>query len=761
MRIKKFNNVFGIKSLEIKDIDLNARSNYLIYSPNGTMKTSFSDGISAIFNNQIPTDLLTNKKADFEIELSDGTIINKPVLDGKVEVVVEKANDYEGIFDSTYLSDDSKVKFLYSMAISDSVKKELNNIDKEGDEKEEKAKEALSNKVKKNRREDKALDVFDIAAKKYPYLSLMKHLKDLVTKNNDEKLPLSTKDIFPLFDTGVIKELNDETFRKEINDYKKTIEFKYGDEFKDIFKSGFGIESLRKVVNSAKENHFFSAGHKLLMNNKNYDENAVDDLIKEIDTKVYGSPESINAIGKLSSKLDQKNMESLKAFVTGNKEYIPNLLDYRDFFAKVIVDDIGFDLVNNFAMEKKNLDKKINDIQEKALKERNQWDDTVEEFNKEFSSLGFTAKIENENTLLKDSIPKIVLTDISNGKPLPPDMHKRLSNGEKNALRILNYIFDIKRAQSTGKNVLVVLDDIADSFDYKNKSAFIDYISEFVSTKTKEVSNFTQFIIFTHSFDVYRDIIDITKDNLVPLMAYKKTINSIGGDVYLVKDKGCRFHIIDINRWLGQKDPIKFFAYLPFARIIYQIEEKTQKSKIVIDLNSLIHFPLSDSPKTFKDAEEMVNEDIKSLKAEEKFAPFPISNEFAYKNTFDVLKDLALKIDSLEESDLDKKILLATFIRQTIEKISIERLAECGVVLEDKSIRKNQTRELVDLYINKISKDEISKKDNAFLNTSLSIANSYLHINNLLEGPLVDYGPFELISIKNKWEANLKDGKLF
>ena len=51
-----------------------------------------------------------------------------------------------------------------------------------------------------------------------------------------------------------------------------------------------------------------------------------------------------------------------------------------------------------------------------------------------------------------------------------------LSTGEKKALYILNIIFEIEARTKAGQQTLLVVDDIADSFDYKNKYAIIQYL---------------------------------------------------------------------------------------------------------------------------------------------------------------------------------------------------------------------------------------------------------------------------------------------
>ena len=50
--------------------------------------------------------------------------------------------------------------------------------------------------------------------------------------------------------------------------------------------------------------------------------------------------------------------------------------------------------------------------------------------------------------------------------------------GESRALYILNILFEVEARKNSGQNTLFIVDDIADSFDYKNKYAIIEYLME-------------------------------------------------------------------------------------------------------------------------------------------------------------------------------------------------------------------------------------------------------------------------------------------
>lgn len=76
--------------------------------------------------------------------------------------------------------------------------------------------------------------------------------------------------------------------------------------------------------------------------------------------------------------------------------------------------------------------------------------------------------------------------------------------GEKRALYLLQVLFDLEKvkdiANKTGQKQLVVADDIADSFDYSNKYAIIEYLSELSENKMIDL------LILTHNFDFYRTV---------------------------------------------------------------------------------------------------------------------------------------------------------------------------------------------------------------------------------------------------------------
>ena len=97
-----------------------------------------------------------------------------------------------------------------------------------------------------------------------------------------------------------------------------------------------------------------------------------------------------------------------------------------------------------------------------------------------------------------------------------------LSTGERKAFYVLNVMFDMRVRMESGQKTLFVVDDIADSFDYKNKYAIIQYLSDISAGPT-----FKQ-IILTHNFDFFRTACE-RRDHRV----YQKT-PIVGGDLVLI-----------------------------------------------------------------------------------------------------------------------------------------------------------------------------------------------------------------------------------
>ena len=123
-------------------------------------------------------------------------------------------------------------------------------------------------------------------------------------------------------------------------------------------------------------------------------------------------------------------------------------------------------------------------------------------------------------------------------------------------------MFEVYTRWKVRKKTLFIFDDIADSFDYKNKFAVIDYLESIV--KVDDISFLT--LILTHNFDFLRTI---ESRNICPThqcrMAFRKN-----GEITLTE-----FTRSDIrnpfNKWRTRlSEPVIQVAYIPFIRNVIE-----------------------------------------------------------------------------------------------------------------------------------------------------------------------------------------------
>ncbi|PRS04005.1 hypothetical protein C6W22_19425 [Bacillus atrophaeus] len=92
----------------------------------------------------------------------------------------------------------------------------------------------------------------------------------------------------------------------------------------------------------------------------------------------------------------------------------------------------------------------------------------------------YRLKIQNkEDSILKDQAPNINYYFEKRPENVEEELLQRvLSQGETRTLYLLNIIFEIEPRKKQGIKTLFIIDNIADSFDYKNKYAIIEYLKD-------------------------------------------------------------------------------------------------------------------------------------------------------------------------------------------------------------------------------------------------------------------------------------------
>jgi energy-coupling factor transporter ATP-binding protein EcfA2 len=477
-------NCYGIKTFN-QTFDFSKTNSNLIYAPNGVMKTSLAKTFLRLSDKKEPEELVFGRPPVFDIKIDGVDIVHDEIL-----VVEPFSSEFKSENISTLLVNKEK-KVLYDKTFKDillaknKLITELNKVSKV-------PKEKLEGYITSDLG---ASNLFDA----------IRFLKDSDLGNvNYLKLPY-----LKIFDPKVMELLADDNIKKNIGDY--TARYNELIEKSSIFrKHGFNPIKANTVLASLKKEKFFEANHKILLNGKGEEFSSHAELEKILasENEAILGDDSLKVI---SQKI-AKGVASVKYFqelLEICPEISSELNDMDNF--KIIIwcsyylanKELFNDLLSLFDLGKAELES----IEEDAQNEWTLWHEAEKKFKERFH-LNFSIDVENRtNEILgtNTKAPNIIFTfkNEDNGKDVTfnrgqLDSLEFLSVGERRAMYLLYVIFEFKARQASGKKTLIIIDDIADSFDYKNKYAIIEYL--------KELSEEGKFglLVLTHNFDFYR-----------------------------------------------------------------------------------------------------------------------------------------------------------------------------------------------------------------------------------------------------------------
>ena len=301
------------------------------------------------------------------------------------------------------------------------------------------------------------------------------------------------------------------------------------------------------------------------------------------------------------------------------------------------------------------------------------------------------------------------------------ELMKSLSHGEKKALYILNIIFEIEVRRQNQQETLFVVDDIADSFDYKNKYAIIQYL--------QDISDGLVFkqIMLTHNFDFFRTVSSRFVGYSRCLMATKTET----GVVELAQSSGIRNPFL--NDWKGSffKDGKKRIASISFTRnLIEHIAGETDTN--YKRLTSLLHW--KDDSASIKQSElDRIYQDFFG-----KQGSFPNKDE----SVVDMIEREAKDCLSTNRGvNFEHKIVLSIGIRLRAERFMANKITDAAFLAR---IEKNQTPHLLKRFENDFS-DEVETIKT--LRKVVLMTPENIHLNAFMYEPILDMSDDSLKSL--------------
>ena len=714
-------NCFGIKSLEY-NFNFKKSRIFSIYAKNGLMKTSFTKTFKKI------QDLKSTDIRDeiFDIQGEFNVLIdNKNITDKDIFVVKSFESGYEA--DIIPLLIDEKIKILLKevLAIRDKLFKSL---------------EVCSGlKVKrkingKNCYEMEDRIIQDLNLKNNSFILNLDRIKNFEVDNDVPDICYNS-----IFDESILKKILSSEFQKYINDYIKKSEEIYKN-YSCFSKGNLTLTKLKEIKENLNKNRFFTQNNKIILSG--IDEiSSYEELEKDIN-KIEDSLKATDEFKKIEKILGDAKGRSLKDIIELKPDIIKKFTESGLMELRKKLWYLYFNNNKKIFEELVYAYSKLSESINKLDVNNTDWQSALAIYNRRFS-VPYKMKITNlKGAVIGEGIPKVEFEFVKDGKIVEMERDRleeldTLSQGEKRALYLLNIIFDIECLKKENKEKLIILDDIADSFDYKNKYAIIEYLYEIA-----KVENF-YLIILSHNFDFYRTV----SSRLGILRNNRLCARKVDDNIILEEEK---YQKQPFEAWKRDLNKTNVLALIPFVRNLIEYGNDKNISNTNNDfefLTALLHEKKNTNAITFKELKPIYNYYI------------GISD---FKNdiidTDSIVKTLYLICDdiSIQDSLLENKIVLAMGIRHKAEEFMIEEIKKYSgnliwgngrnsgnseefiMYIEDGHA--NQTRELLDAY-SSIFRDKTKME---ILNEVDIMTPENIHINSFMYEPILDMDVVEL-----------------
>jgi hypothetical protein len=525
-----------------------------------------------------------------------------------------------------------------------------------------------------------------------------------------------------IFDEKVLGFLGTKDVKTAIENYIK----KYNELLaaSTYFKKGtFNYYNAATIAKSLADNGFFDAKHTVNLNAaaeklEITSQKELEELIakeKEGISKDKDLKKKFEAIEKLIHK--NTTVRDFETYLAEHEELLPNLINIESFKEEIWKSyfKMRIELYKDLIEKYQSAEKRKKEIEEEAGKQRTEWEAVIEIFNSRFF-VPFKLTAKNRIPVILGQEPLLSLGfTFEDGVDRAPveraALMQVLSTGEKKALYILNIIFEVEARKKTKHETVFIIDDIADSFDYKNKYAIIQYLKDIA-----EEPYFNQ-IILTHNFDFFRTINSRFIDYSHCLMAFKDNNGVLLKQAVGIKN-------IFINDWKPNFfiDPKKKIASIPFIRNIIQYT-KGDKDPDFAKLTSLLHWK-SDSSMITQGEIDLIYNSV--------FGGTGASGDGNTPMVDIILSEANECLKAKDGINFENKIVLSVAIRISAEQFMVKKINDVQFL---ESIDSNQTPRLLKKF------KELFPQDTEQMETIqrvILMTPENIHLNSFMYEPILD-----------------------
>lgn len=712
-------NCYGIRKLE-HTFNFQSRRTAVVYAPNGSMKSSFANTFKDIVSGNKPQDLMfQDRETIYEITDESGSELTPDSI-----LVVGPIGDEfsSGERTSTLLVNRDRRKEYQSLTEGlREVRERFAEVMKEQSKSKKDIEKEISSAF--TPRDDKFQDaIFRISGE--------------VESQSESHFAEVPYDV--VFDSSIETILNDEVVKGALEDYVKRFNYLI-DKSKYFNRDSFTYHNAETIATNLENNGFFKAKHQLrLMDQGDYEEITSKEnltrIVKEEKDEIMSDEELRKRFEKIDKLLNKnKDNRTFFKFISENESMLPNIVNMSDF--KEMVWKSYFvknrDMFNELLKEIQRVGDRMKEIEKLAQEEESKWREVVDLFNVRFD-VPFELQVKNETSVKvgESNVPELAFIfkegmgdqKVTNDDVSKDTLLRVLSTGERRAFYLLSVIFEIEVRRENRQSTLIILDDVADSFDYKNKYAIIQYLDE-ISWD----DNFRQ-IILTHNYDFFRSAARrIARKRDVCFMAEKTD------DGVLMARAPSQDNIF-VTDWKENfaSSVRKRIASIPFIRNLIEYTKGTTEGDYVL-LTSLLHI--------MPDTAQIMDSCLFDL-YNRTFGTSVDVKAASDMSVYDLIFQEARKCyeDQSESAKFENKIVLSIAIRLCAEKYMIDRIDDQDVV---NKIKTNQTSELLRIFRDKFPKDS----SEAILNRASLMTSDNIHLNSFMYEPIVDMSDAHLRAV--------------
>ncbi len=339
---------------------------------------------------------------------------------------------------------------------------------------------------------------------------------------------------------------------------------------------------------------------------------------------------------------------------------------------------------------------------------------------------------------LGTELPRIEFCDQISGEKLLDPTANHFSTGEAHIFYLVNFILEVERKVAEGLPLTIILDDIVDSFDYKNKYGILDYFRNLICERDDHKR--IQLLLLTHNFDFFRSAalmlggVPCREKKLYFAYADYANERHASFDVTFadVTSEGYYIEAAKFNEWHSNPTLCQYYSCLIFQRTVQQLSLGTSNNHLISAYDDYLHYDLRDQDNKTVDA-------LISLPGMPSASNLPeiVAGSHYMKTVIKTAKEI---VDSglTAETNLAEKLTIGLAIRLLRERFYAKTILDSGRSLNGVN-HENREQEF-----NRLIGSSVPLETKSKLRFARLISSPLMHVNSMMYEPIIDANPSEL-----------------